>query len=89
MYAWINIVLKTENMTRKEFIKVCGILGVGIPLQTSLSSCNKDNEGSNFSGKTIIVGAGAGGLSAGYLLNQQGIDFEILEASLNYGAECE
>ncbi|MEL6845743.1 MAG: FAD-dependent oxidoreductase, partial [Bacteroidota bacterium] len=31
------------------------------------------------------IGAGAAGLAAGYLLNQQGIDFEILEASARYG----
>ena len=41
--------------------------------------------GEPFKGKVIIIGAGAGGLSAGYLLAQQGTDFEILEASENYG----
>ena len=70
-------------MTRAEFIKMCGILGLTLPIQTSLSSCNKD--GISFSGKVIIIGAGAGGLSAGYLLQQQGIEFEILEASSIYG----
>ncbi|MEM7379900.1 MAG: FAD-dependent oxidoreductase, partial [Bacteroidota bacterium] len=40
---------------------------------------------SDFSGKVIIIGAGAGGLSSGYFLKQQGIDFEILEASDTYG----
>ena len=35
--------------------------------------------------KVTIIGAGAGGLSAGYLLAQRGIDFEILEASSTYG----
>lgn len=69
-------------MTRKEFLQVCGMLGVGVPLQASLSSCEKEKiQNQTFSGKVIIVGAGAGGLSAGYLLNQLGIDFEILEAS--------
>ncbi len=73
-------------MTRKEFIKICGILGVGLPPQVSLLSCNMDDGiDIKFSGKVIIIGAGAGGLSAGYLLHQQGIDFEILEASSNYG----
>lgn len=58
------------------------MLGVGVPLQASLSSCEKEKiQNQTFSGKVIIVGAGAGGLSAGYLLNQLGIDFEILEAS--------
>ncbi len=73
-------------MTRVEFIKMCGILGVSIPFQASLISCNKEYSNNNtFSGKVIIIGAGAGGLSAGYLLQQQGIDFEILEASSIYG----
>lgn len=73
-------------MKRKDFLKMCGILGIGIPLQASLISCSKEaSSTSNFSGKVIIIGAGAGGLSTAYLLIQQGIDFEILEASSNYG----
>ncbi len=40
---------------------------------------------SNFSGKVLIIGAGAAGLTAGHVLNQQGIDFEIIEASSVYG----
>lgn len=79
-------------MTRVEFIKMCGILGISIPFQSTLMACGSDESvdtnDSNaipFSGKVIIIGAGAGGLSAGYLLQQQGIDFEILEASSVYG----
>lgn len=79
--------LKNRRMTRKEFIKMCGIFGIGVPLQFSLTSCISNSSTNNepFSGKVIVIGAGAGGLSAGYLLQQQGIDFEILEASANYG----
>lgn len=72
-------------MNRKEFIKMCGLLGVGIPLQASMFSCNGDDAPSSPVGKVLIVGAGAGGLTAGHLLNQRGIDFEILEASSAYG----
>jgi len=73
-------------MTRIEFIKMCGILGVSLPFQAALASCKKDDlSNTTFSGKVIVIGAGAGGLSAGYLLQQQGIDFEILEASVVYG----
>ena len=72
-------------MTRKDFIKMCGIFGIGLPLQTTLKSCKEEVVLNKFSGKVIIIGAGAGGLSAGYLLKQQGIDFEILEASSVYG----
>lgn len=65
---------------------MCGILGVSLPFSAAILSCKKDNSDAiSFSGKVIIIGAGAGGLSAGYLLQQQGIDFEILEASAVYG----
>ncbi len=69
-------------MNRKEFIKVCGILGIGVPVFGAASGCKKENLPIN---KVTIIGAGAGGLSAGYLLAQRGIDFEILEASSAYG----
>ncbi|MFN0173222.1 MAG: flavin monoamine oxidase family protein [Saprospiraceae bacterium] len=73
-------------MTRKEFIEICALFGIGMPFQSILLSCgNDDNISTPFSGKVIVIGAGAGGLSAGYLLNQQGTDFEILEASSIYG----
>ncbi len=65
---------------------MCGILGIGFPLQFSLlSNSSVDKANPLFKGKVVVIGAGAGGLSAGYLLNQLGIDFEILEASPTYG----
>ncbi|MEN0004098.1 MAG: FAD-dependent oxidoreductase [Bacteroidota bacterium] len=73
-------------MTRSEFIKVCSLLGIGFPLQASLSSCTDTNNNTpNTIEKVIIVGAGPAGLTAGYLLQQQGIPFQILEATTNYG----
>ena len=69
-------------MNRKEFIKICGVLGIGVPVLGVSSGCKKDKLPLN---KVIIIGAGAGGLAAGYLLSQRGIDFEILEASSAYG----
>ena len=68
-------------MTRKEFIDLCKALGIGLPISSLYSSCNNDSEGINQNEKVIIVGAGPGGLTAGHLLRQKGIDFEILEAS--------
>jgi len=61
---------------------MCGILGIGVPVFGASSGCEKAGLPVK---KVIIIGAGAGGLSAGYLLKQQGIDFEILEASSAYG----
>ncbi|MEM1318816.1 MAG: FAD-dependent oxidoreductase [Bacteroidota bacterium] len=73
-------------MTRKEFIKMCSLLGVGLPMSAAFSSCNDDEvTTANPNEKIIIIGAGAGGLTAGHLLSQRGIDFEILEASSTYG----
>ncbi|MBD0403716.1 NAD(P)/FAD-dependent oxidoreductase [Flammeovirga sp. EKP202] len=74
-------------MTRKEFIKVCGILGVSLPFQTVIASCNNDNTvtPSGFSDSVLIIGAGVAGMSTGYLLAQNGIDFKIIEASATYG----
>ena len=73
-------------MTRKEFIKISGLLGIGLPLQVTLPSCDKEDDSlPNDVNKVIIIGAGAGGLSAAYLLNQEGIAVHVLEASSNYG----
>lgn len=73
-------------MTRKEFIKISGLLGIGLPLQVTLPSCSKEDDTlPNDINKVIIIGAGAAGLSAAYLLNQQGIEVQVLEASSNYG----
>ena len=73
-------------MTRKEFLKICGLLGIIVPFNASCIARSLLNDIKNkFEGKVIIIGAGAGGLSAGYLLDQLGIDFEILEASSNFG----
>lgn len=73
-------------MKRSEFVKICALFGLSVPLHSSLISCVKNNDTPiDFTGKVIIIGAGAGGLSAAYLLQQQGIDFEILEASAVYG----
>lgn len=73
-------------MTRKEFIDICCLFGIGVPFQAMFSSCEKEDEMiTPFSGKVLIMGAGAGGLSAGYFLKQQGTEFDIIEASAAYG----
>lgn len=72
-------------MTRSEFIKICGLLGIGVPF---LSSCSSSRKGTPFnpsSGKVIIIGAGPAGMTAGYLLAQQGVNFQILEANASFG----
>ena len=76
-------------MTRQEFIKACALMGIGLSASQSLfTSCEKEKEIAppvNFTGKVLIIGAGSAGLMAGYYLQRQGINFEILEASSTYG----
>ncbi|MEM7575673.1 MAG: NAD(P)/FAD-dependent oxidoreductase [Bacteroidota bacterium] len=78
-------------MTKREFIKNMGILGFGSPFLSSLLASCSDNEilapriEGQFNGRVLIIGAGAAGLTAGHLLQQQGVDFQILEASDQHG----
>lgn len=74
-------------MTRSEFVKMCGILGITLPLYSHVSTASSliPQPPVKFKGKVLIIGAGAAGLSAAYLLKQQGIGFQILEASGSYG----
>lgn len=73
-------------MDRREFIKTCQTLGLSLSLQPIIGAYggNLIQESKNKE-SVIIIGAGVAGLTAGYLLQQQGIEFQILEASSNYG----
>lgn len=46
---------------------------------------NPDDYQTSFHGKVLIIGAGVAGLTAGHLLKQKGIDFQIIEASSRWG----
>lgn len=71
-------------MTRKEFLSICGLLGIGIPLMQGCRTRQKEGV-LPANAKVIVIGAGAAGLSAAYLLKQGGIDVQILEASSRLG----
>ncbi len=78
-------------MNRKEFLEKGLTLGLGLPfLSLFAGGCEKE-EGTfpdlqpNFDGKVIVVGAGAAGLAAGYLLQRYGVDFQVIEASADFG----
>lgn len=76
-------------MNRRKFLQQSDLISLGGILAPSLlySSCRREVlfEDVQFSGKVIIIGAGAAGLYAGYLLKSKGIDFTILEASSSIG----
>lgn len=71
-------------MNRKEFLKIAGVLGIGLPL---VGGCGALRSGTELSeqDQVLIIGAGAAGLSAAYLLKQRGISAQILEAASVYG----
>ncbi|MCB9043293.1 MAG: FAD-dependent oxidoreductase [Chitinophagales bacterium] len=63
-----------------------GILGISIPFQPILSFSNNNTSSVGTCSKPIfIIGAGAAGMTAAYLLGQQGANFQVLEASSTYG----
>ena len=77
-------------MTRPEFIKMCSLFGLSLPFQTTIKACSSDAEEmpivqGNFEGSVLIVGAGAAGMATGYLLQQLGVAYKILEADISYG----
>lgn len=75
-------------MKRRDFLKTTLLASAGGLLVPSiLSSCRKETlfEDTTFDGKVLIIGAGAAGLYAGYILKSKGIQFQILEASAVHG----
>lgn len=81
--------LKKSNMNRREFLKQSSLISIGglFISSTLLSACRKERlfEDVNYDGKVVIIGAGAAGLYAGYILKSKGIDFSILEAAAVHG----
>ena len=63
-------------MNRREFIKMCGMLGLSLPLSGGMVACGEAEIQMSDVGNIIIIGAGAAGLAAGYLLQQQGMAFQ-------------
>lgn len=70
-------------MDRRDFLQICALLGISIPVKANplMGETNPSSE----TGKVLIVGAGAAGMAAGFLLEQKGIDYQILEASQSIG----
>ncbi|MEM8607173.1 MAG: FAD-dependent oxidoreductase [Myxococcota bacterium] len=67
---------------RRVFLRGAGAIG----LSASFSRCGGSRRAStDFEGRVAIVGAGAAGMSAGHMLAQRGVDFQILEAASTYG----
>lgn len=78
-------------MTRKEFLRKSALMGLASPFLASLlSSCSKYDDvfsglNGDYNGKVLIIGAGAAGMTAGYILARLGVDYEVLEAAPIHG----
>ncbi len=77
------------QVTRRDFLAVAGLLGVA-GVATACGDWFIEDNGIDGAGpangeKVLIVGAGAAGMATAHLLNQRGVDFQILEAAPTYG----
>ncbi|MEM7655330.1 MAG: NAD(P)/FAD-dependent oxidoreductase [Bacteroidota bacterium] len=80
-------------MKRSEFIHKSLAFGAGMSLFSLIAqSCEQPEDGglipildTEFSGKVLIIGAGAAGMGAAYFLERNGIEYEVLEASTTFG----
>jgi monoamine oxidase len=76
---------------RREFMQRCAALGATVPFFAFLEACAEERGDRysdfdvNFNGRVTIVGAGAAGLAAAYILDRYAIDFEVLEARPRIG----
>lgn len=78
-------------MRRRNFLK--GAAGAGLMSLLPTAGCRSGGTWwdlpVNFQGRVVVVGAGAAGLAAGYLLDRYGIDYTILEASGKWGGRVQ
>ncbi|MEM9017373.1 MAG: FAD-dependent oxidoreductase, partial [Verrucomicrobiota bacterium] len=70
-----------DAISRKEFIQACTALGLGATFAEEALAAPSSRR----RGKVIIVGAGAAGLTAAYMLKRQKVKVRILEASNTIG----
>lgn len=77
-------------MIRRDFLQTSLKASLGLMAIPNTASAFVNQQFSNihlpqYQGNIIIVGAGAAGLMAGYLLQKNGIQFQIMEASEVFG----
>lgn len=75
-----------HEINRREFIAIASLLGVGGVLAGCSNPLEDEDDGAESAEaepdeRVLVIGAGVAGMSAGHLLAQRGIDFQILEAA--------
>ena len=69
-------------MTRRQVLKLAGALGLALPM---LGCSDDEAPTGGFDGRVLVIGAGAAGMSAGYLLAKNDVDVTIVEAAPTHG----
>jgi len=77
-------------MNRRDFLRACAALSASLPMFRMLGGCSSagglyQDLPVSFDGDVLVIGAGAAGLAAGFLLDRYGIPFTTLEASDRIG----
>ena len=75
------------SFNRREFMRLLGIAGTaGMTINSRVFSEETfEYRLQQPLPQVLIIGAGAAGLTAGYILHNKGVSFEILEAADTYG----
>jgi len=74
--------------TRRDMLKMLSAMAASVPALSLLQGCAGGEAAAipvNFEGRVLVIGAGAAGLAAGYMLSAYGVDVQILEASPVFG----
>ena len=73
-----------SGMTRRDLGRLGALVGLGAAAPRWLTGCK-----GGFEGEVVIVGAGAAGLTAGFLLGAAGVRYTVLEASAGHGGRLQ
>ncbi|MEZ5044706.1 MAG: NAD(P)/FAD-dependent oxidoreductase [Saprospiraceae bacterium] len=72
-------------MNRKEFLELCGLLGISAPFSSLLLGCEKDDDIKPDGKTVIVVGAGISGLAAAKKLKDNGFNVTVIESQDKVG----
>ena len=80
-------------MRRRDFLQMCARWAAAAPAFSLLGCGTGTGTGTgeygdfdvDFEGRVLVIGAGAAGLAAGYMLGRYGIDYTVLEAADRIG----
>lgn len=76
----------SDKLTRREIVALLGVSATA--LAATVDRTSAQSRGTEDILDVVVIGAGAAGLTAGFLLNQAGASFRILEAANIHGGRA-